>query len=87
MAEITQKDVLASISRLRGATSREVAADLGANPEEILPTVEDLAKRGFIRPLRKGIPVGVAGRERFALAELADAVLDVTFRGFVELRS
>jgi len=84
---VTTKDVLASISKLRGATVGEISADLGKPAELVLSIVADLAQRGMVKPMRSRVSIAAAGNERFSEDELANTVLDVTSRGFLELQT
>jgi hypothetical protein len=86
MPSVTEKDVLASLSRLRGASVSEVAADLGVPQADLVPIVAELAERGYIRAIGDRVAAAAGGRERFLPDELAHAVLSVTNRGSVELR-
>ena len=83
----SMKDVLASVSRLHGASAEEVAADLGLPLDEIVELLEDLTGRGYVRPIQRGVPVGAVGVQRFSQQQLLDAVFDLTSRGFMELKS
>ena len=86
MPELTEKDILASFSRLRGASVAEVAADLGVSQEQLTPRITELAERGYVLPLRQGVGVASSRREHLGPEELAHPVFRLTHRGTVELR-
>jgi predicted transcriptional regulator len=87
MTEFTPTDVLASIGRLRGASIDEVAADLGVAVADVLPKLSELVELGYVRPLGRGIPVMPNGAPLLDKSRLSESAFEVTFRGFVELRS
>jgi hypothetical protein len=86
MPVLTEKDILASVSRLRGASAAEVAADLGVSQAELMPMITELADRGYVSPLWPPQLRSTSGREQFDPEELGRAVLRLTHRGTVELR-
>jgi len=87
MSDVTAKDVLASISKLRGASIDEIAADLGAPFEVVSTKLDELAASGFVRPIGLGLPVVPAGQRRLTAEDLSATDFEVTPRGFLELRS
>ncbi len=85
--DVTVKNILGSISKLRGASVEEIASDLGAPVEGILPTLDQLAKSGYVRAVGNGVPVAPIGERRFSAEKLTSGSFEVTPRGFLELRS
>jgi predicted ArsR family transcriptional regulator len=87
MVDVTVKDVLASISKLRGASVDEIAADLGVPAGTISSKLDVLARNGSVRTLGIGTALIPNGAGRFASEDLSSNTFELTPRGFLELRS
>jgi len=88
MVKITDKDVLASISQLRGASVEEIAADVGASPDVIASILDQLSANGFVRQLESSLPNAQAKRrELLSGVSFTNHAFEVTPRGMMELRS
>jgi hypothetical protein len=87
MVSENQKAILASAKRLRGASPDEIAADLGAPVADVVQGISELASRGYVSKLTRGVPVAPNGSPRFSEDELRDSIWELTFRGSLELSS
>lgn len=87
MIDITDKNILASISRLRGASLDEIAANTGVATEVVMPKLARLISMGLVRRIDGSNIHEQADRQSLTADEPGIIIFEMTSRGLLRLRT